>query len=142
MSSVREILLAKKTELSAELVPLFATCTKLRKALAEAEGRIAALNGELSEIHFALKAMDEAQAKAGHLTIMQAVLEILKHRPDGMTSQEILAEINKQYFDGTVVRHSLSPQLSRLKDRHKKIELRGNRWFRSSDEPTLFATKS
>jgi hypothetical protein len=61
------------------------------------------------------------------------------HENDGMTAMEILAEINTRYFGGRIVRPSLSPQLSRLKDRDRKIELRGNRWFPLPSEPTLFS---
>jgi hypothetical protein len=69
---------------------------------------------------------------------MQAVLAVLEHKPNGMTALEILDEINAKYFNGTIVRTSLSPQLSRLKNRYEKIELRGNRWYRLPEEPMLF----
>lgn len=73
---------------------------------------------------------------------LEAVLEVLKLNPEGMTALEILAEINRRYFDGKIVRTSLSPQLSRLKDRDHKIVLRGNRWYSLAEQPTLFTPKS
>jgi chromosome segregation ATPase len=135
------MLLARKEELVSKMTPLFAETARLRKNLVEADGKITELQGELKQIALALKALDEAEAKRKPITIMEAVLEILRRQPNGMTAQEILAELNEKYFDGQIARHSLSPQLSRLKDRDKKLELRGNRWFRLPDEPTLFAPK-
>jgi hypothetical protein len=138
MSTVREILLARKAEISSAMGPMFEECTRFRKSLIEAEGKVAAAQDELKQIETALKALDEAQTKRANPTIMQAVLEVLSHKPDGMTAKEILAEINAKYFGGRIERHSLSPQLSRLKDRDEKIELHGDRWIRLPDEPSLF----
>lgn len=142
MSTVREMLQAKHEEVRAKLSPLFERVTELRKGLIVAEGQIATLHAELKEIELAMRALDEAQKKSGKFTIMQAVMEVLKDKPGGMTALDILAEINLRFFDGTVQRHSLSPQLSRLKDRDHKIELRGDRWIRLPDEPGLFTPKS
>ncbi|KGJ65713.1 hypothetical protein BJA5080_08307 [Bradyrhizobium diazoefficiens SEMIA 5080] len=72
---------------------------------------------------------------------MEAVLEVLNHKPNGMTALEILDEINAKYFGGTIVRTSLSPQLSRLKNRDGKLELRGDRWYRLPEEPELFSDR-
>jgi predicted nuclease with TOPRIM domain len=136
------MLAAKEQEVRAKLAPLHERSTELRKELVSAEGQIATLHSQLREIELAIKALDEAQKKSGKLTIMQAVLEVLKGKSEGLTALEILAEINQRYFDGTVRRHSLSPQLSRLKDRDHKIDLRGDRWVRLPDEPGLFTPKS
>jgi hypothetical protein len=141
MGGVRDMLLARKKEISAKVAPLFIETARLRKSLIETEGIITELAGELRQIDTALKALDTAAAKKKPITIMEAVLEILRDKPNGMTAQEILAELNEKYFDGKIARHSLSPQLSRLKDRRKKLELRGNVWFRLPDEPSLFAPK-
>jgi hypothetical protein len=63
---------------------------------------------------------------------------VLKDHPDGMTALEILHEINTRYFAGRIERTSLSPQLSRLKDRDGKIVLKGNRWLLLPEAPQLF----
>lgn len=47
-------------------------------------------------------------------TIKEAVIDILKPGPKGMTAVDILAEINRRY-NADYPRTSLSPQLSRLK---------------------------
>jgi hypothetical protein len=138
MSSVRDLLLKQKAAIGSKLEPLLADRARLREQLMNTSDAIAVLSEELQQIQTALRAVEESQLKSGHLTIMDAILEVLDGKPDGMTAQEILAEINVKYFDGTIARASLSPQLSRLKDRDKKVELRGNKWCRLSDEPNLF----
>lgn len=89
----------------------------------------------------ALLAVDKAEANTNKPKIMEAVLEVLRDREDGMTALEILAEINTRYFGGRIARSSLSPQLSRLKDKHGKIDLRGNKWFLLPQQPTLFVDR-
>jgi uncharacterized protein HemY len=131
----------RKKELSSKLEPLFSETVVLRKRLVELDGIISVLKGEFRQVETLLKKLDEDDAKKRPITIMEAVLEILRDKPNGMTAQEILAELNEKYFDGKIARHSLSPQLSRLKDRDKKLELRGNVWFRLPDEPSLFTPK-
>jgi hypothetical protein len=98
MGSVREMLLARKQEIGTKVAPLFSESTRLRKALIENESAISVLHGELKQIDTALKALDDADAKRKPITIMEAVLEILRHKPAGMTAQEILAELNEKYF--------------------------------------------
>jgi predicted nuclease with TOPRIM domain len=138
MSTTRDILLSRKSELVAQLPAMAEKFTELRKTLIDMEAQFGAHQKELEAIDEALKKLAEPEATAGPITIMQAVLEVLNHKPQGMTALEILDEINEAYFNGTIVRTSLSPQLSRLKNRDKKIELRGNRWYRLPKEPTLF----
>ena len=132
---------ARKKELASKLEPLFAEMLGLRKKLVELDGTISVLKNEFRQIEALLKKLDEDDAKKRPITIMEAVLEIMRDKPNGMTAQQILAELNEKYFDGNIARHSLSPQLSRLKDRDKKLELRGNVWFRLPDEPSLFTPK-
>jgi chromosome segregation ATPase len=141
MSNVRDLLQARKEEVVAKMAPLYETCTRLRKELVQTEGRIVGLQDELKQVETAMKALDDAAARKKPPTIMEAVVEILRNRQGGMTAREILTELNEKYSDGKIARHSLSPQLSRLKDRDSRLELRGDRWFLLPDEPTLFAPK-
>jgi hypothetical protein len=138
MSNVRDLLMAQKSEIMGKLELRMNERNDLWAKVMTVEGGIADLRAELQKVDLALKAVDDGRATNRPPTIMQAVLEVLKSKPDGMTAQEILAEINTKYFDDRIVRPSLSPQLSRLKDRDKKIELRGNRWFRLPEQPSLF----
>jgi hypothetical protein len=142
MSKLRDLLLNQKSEISAKVVPLVAEVARMKEALATKQSLLEGLRLELEQIHSALKAVESAEAKNRQITIMEAVLNVLNENPQGMTALEILAEINTRYFGGSLRRTSLSPQLSRLKDRDKKIELRGNVWFRLPDEPSLFSPKS
>ncbi len=141
MSTVREILAKRKEEIVAKLGPLHDEMTRLRRALVDAQAKLAELNDELRQTESALKAVDDDAAKKKPPTIMEAVIEIMRSKPTGATAREILTELNARYFDGKIARHSLSPQLSRLKDRDKKLELRGDRWFLLPEEPSLFAPK-
>jgi hypothetical protein len=140
MSKLRNLLLDERSEILRKAEPLTADIARLREMLTQKQAELAEWNGMLEQINSALKAVDETEARTNKPSIMEAVLEVLKdHEVDGMTAMEILAEINTRYFGGKLLRSSLSPQLSRLKDRHKKIELRGNRWFPLPSEPTLFS---
>jgi hypothetical protein len=143
MNEVSQILLRKKDELSAKLPSLEVQRDRHRSAWAQTQSEIAGIQEELRRIDLALKTLEDEDARSARPTIMQAVLEVLKSKPEGMTALEILAEINERYFDGKILRTSLSPQLSRLKDRDRKITLRGNRWYLAGEEePTLFTSKS
>jgi predicted nuclease with TOPRIM domain len=137
MSTTRELLLSRRNELAEVLPAMAEEWQALRTALIAMQGRLNALQKELATIDEALKKLEPEETQ-GPITIMQAVMEVLNHKTNGMTAIEILDEINAAYFNGTIVRTSLSPQLSRLKNRDKKIELRGNRWYALPKEPTLF----
>jgi hypothetical protein len=132
---VRQVLLERRSELMASVTPLVSEIVRLREELSAKIGEANALNSELDQINAAIRAM-EVETK-NLPTIMQAVLEVLREHPDGMTALEILAEINTRYFGGRIERTSLSPQLSRLKDRDGKIDLRGSKWLLLPEQPTL-----
>lgn len=99
----------------------------LRLELNEKQQQLASLTSYVERIDRAIAALGEKQAP--YVSIMDAVMEVLADRQEGMTANEILGEINARFFGGKVARSSLSPQLSRLKNRDHKIELRGNKWF-------------
>ncbi len=135
------MLLTRRNELDTQLRGMADEFQGLRDFLIKVQTRLNAARKELETIDEALKKLEEPEATGGPITIMQAVMEALSHKPNGMTALEILDEINAAHFGGTIVRTSLSPQLSRLKNRDKKIELRGNRWYALPKEPTLFESK-
>jgi hypothetical protein len=137
MSTARDLLLNRRSEITGKVAPLIADIARLKETLAVRQRELAAWNAELDQIQSALRAIEETEAKS-RLTIKQAVLEVLKDHPEGMTALEILAQINTRYFGGDIPRTSLSPQLSRLKDNDQKIELTGNKWFLRPQEPSLF----
>ena len=139
MSNVRDLLEARRTAIDAAMQPLYQEHELRREKLIETETQLLKLRDERAEIEKLLKSMGDQQAP--RITIMEAVMATLDHKPEGMTAQEILAEINAKYFGGKLVRHSLSPQLSRLKDREKKIELRGDRWIKLPEQPSLFVRR-
>lgn len=118
--------------------PLEAEIKSLRFELHGKQRELATLASDVERINRAIAAIEE-EDNSSYISIMDAVMAVLEDRTEGMTANEILAEINARYFGGKIVRSSLSPQLSRLKNRDKKIELRGNRWFALPAEPNLFA---
>lgn len=100
---------------------------ELRSAMFEKQKSAAQINREIEKISLALTALTST---ADHTpTIMEAAVDALLDRPDGMTSNDLLEHLNAKFFNGTLVRTSLTPQLSRLKNRDKKIQRRGKKWF-------------
>jgi chromosome segregation ATPase len=141
MGSAREILEARRAALSAELEPLNAKRDEFFHGMVDVTEKISHVEKEIAEIETALKSLADSQGKSQRIPIMQAILEVLRDKPQGMTAREILVELNAKYFGGELQRHSLSPQLSRLKDRDKKIEYRAERWIRLPDQPSLFTKR-
>lgn len=101
------------------------------KREAEIKELRAALLGELRELKAAKEAIGgvSAATPSGKLdgrdsrpTIKRMVLETLEKRGKCGTSEEIISWI-KEDFGQEVVRSSLSPQLSRLKEADKKLNL-------------------
>jgi chromosome segregation ATPase len=140
MSKARDLLLNRRSEISGKVTPLVADIARLRETLAAKQSELSEWNAELEQIHSALRAIEETETKS-QLTIKQAVVEVLKDHREGMTALEILAEINTRYFGGRLLRTSLSPQLSRLKNDDGKIELRGNNWFLLPQQASLFVER-
>jgi hypothetical protein len=136
--TTRELLEARQKALSDRLDELFARYDPAMQVVREITNELTAAAKELDEVGRAIKALDDEQAKGNRIKIMDAVLETLARNPLGMTAKEILEELNSKYYGGKLMRHSLSPQLSRLKDRDKKIEYRNERWIRLPDQPSLF----
>ena len=141
MSTAREILEARKAALSAALQPLNAKRDEYFHGMIAVTEKIGEVEKEIAQIDVALKSMGESPNQSQRTPIMKAILEILKDKPQGLTAKEILVELNAKYYGGHLMRHSLSPQLSRLKDRDKKIEYRNERWIRLPEQPTLFEPK-
>jgi hypothetical protein len=142
MNQIREMLLMQRTEFTEKLRPTLRECGELQTQLDVKLEQVRVLKLSISQIDTAIAAIDAAEVKRGNSRrpkIMDVVLGILDRAPNGLTAREIMTEINTRNLLGEpILRHSLSPQLSRLKDRDKKIELRGDKWFRLPDEPLLF----
>jgi hypothetical protein len=138
MATTRELLETRKEALHAQLDELVSSYQVILKSLNEITDKVTAATKELKEIERAINALDDEKAKSSRIKIMDAVLETLSRNPMGMTANDILAELNAKYYGGKLKRHSLSPQLSRLKDRDKKIEYRDERWVRLPAQPSLF----
>jgi hypothetical protein len=141
---VKDLLIEQRKHFMERLLPALDEVAELQKKLQVQNDAVRVLQMSIEQVDAAIDAINKTEAKStsARPRIMQVVLEILERAPNGMTAREIMKEINSRAILGKPIqRHSLSPQLSRLKDRDKKIELRGDRWYRLPAEPTLFAPK-
>src|SRR5438132_7723244 len=113
---------------------LLALVQPARAQIADLQAKIAGYERELSELEHAAKAIGMVnglqktrQSKPRTTpTIKDAVLQVLRDRPEGLVALDILREINDRFELG-IKRPSLSPQLTRLK-RAGKITNDGMVW--------------
>lgn len=136
MSELQLFLRNRQKELQAEYEPLLEKRRQLLHDVEEISRRLELLKRELNEITKAEQAIkgEEAEEK-GKPTIKQAVMKVLEHTKRPMTAQEILLAINERFFDGKIPRSSLSPQLSRLDHKDRRILFDRGRWaLRSKNE--------
>ena len=130
MTTVRDFLESRRAKLLIEMRPLEAATAELRAQLSAQDGKLRVLANELNDVQKALHALGKnEQASDTYISIKDAILRVLAKEPNGMTSAEILAAINDQFFNGTLMRTSMSPQLARLKNDDEKIRQRGERYF-------------
>tara|TARA_R110002094_G_scaffold210256_1_gene180633 strand:- start:69 stop:554 length:486 start_codon:yes stop_codon:yes gene_type:complete len=112
------------------------------------KAQIKALRGELADLKLAKSALDSSEsatstnksATANTKTIKEMVRDVLKSAHTGLTSTEILTEINTPP-DQHVERTSLSPQLSRMKEQGE-VKLIDNMWFLTDGPDFDFADKN
>jgi hypothetical protein len=109
--------------------PLEATASDLRSKLAATDAKLRALTSEAADIDKALHALGKRETAKASVTIKQAILQLLGEAPNGLSSQELLTAMNDRFFDGALVRTSMSPQLARLKNDDHKIRQRGDKYF-------------
>jgi len=129
MSALRDYLEKRQSEIRKQMEPLEAAIASLRSQLATADAQLRGLANEAAEVERALQAIGRKESRSATVTIKDAVLTVLGEAPQGMSSNEILAALNERFFDGTLRRTSMSPQLSRLKNGDQKIKRRGDRYF-------------
>jgi hypothetical protein len=121
-------------ERAAELERLLDPLRRQQEEIAE---KIRAYESELGELQNAAKAigivnrlhkpLGITRKATPPLSIKEAVIEVLRDYPDGLIALDILAKINER-FSMKLVRTSLSPQLSRLKQYDHKIEYDAGVW--------------
>lgn len=119
-------LVSKMKKLAEEIIPLEGELRDVRRAL------IAVREGGPQE---RVSAADEFEpvnidefARYRSLSMKQLTLKALKeHFRDGATAQQLLAHFHDAYGRTDIVRSSLSPQLTRLKNSYK-VAREGNIW--------------
>ena len=130
MTGLRDFLEKRREEIRKKMEPLEAANESLRTQLGANESKLQALATELNDVEKALRAIGKkTTSETSVVTIKDAILQILGGAPGGLTSREILMALNERFFDGTILRTSMSPQLTRLKNNDRKIRQRGDRYF-------------
>lgn len=128
---LKEFILRRREQIRSEGTPLWKRRAEIADQLKEVDAKIAELTTEWEDLKKAGTAINlpphaESEPKPTEvaeatpvrqplLTIKEAILKVLEAKPEGMPSPEILDAINTQFFNGSIVRTSFSPQLSRLK---------------------------
>ena len=109
--------------------------------------RKAALRRELAELEAAERIYKESGADSDRSLsfnfvsavekrpkIKEAVLQLLREvYPNSLTALEILDRLNRRWWNGSLKRTSLSPQLSRLKE-DQEVESRSGKWILNSQD--------
>src|ERR1700674_4708099 len=122
MSKLQDFIFRRRKELTEALAPML-------DERAQLDSKILRLKKELSDLNQAAKAIGLEEQRpelplaaeppaAQPPNIKEAVLSVLQDYPNGLTALDILANVN-QRFDLGIIRPSLSPQLSRLKQEGK-----------------------
>jgi hypothetical protein len=129
MAGLRDFLENRREAIRKEMEPLEAATESLRAELSANDTKLQALADELSDVEKALRAIGIKVASETPVTIKTAILRILGDAPGGLTAREVLIALNERYFDGTLLRTSMSPQLARLRHDDHKIRRRDGKYF-------------
>lgn len=133
----------RMAELKAAGEPLLKQRLALRKELEQVEAQLESISAEWRELEKAQNAIgrprkpEPSRAAPTTLTIKDAILKVLEDHPTGLNANDILREINTKFFDGTIERTSFSPQMSRLKNKDRKVVQRGDLYFKKAEGPAF-----
>lgn len=117
MANIRDILSARKAEIKA-----------LQAQLKQELQDILAAESAMSPIADKEPVIKLRKGRGSQFTLKDMVINVLKDHKTGADALKIL-ELIKSKYGIDVKRESLSPQLSRLKNDDKLLELRGSDWF-------------
>jgi hypothetical protein len=130
MADLKDFIAKRAREIEELLEPL-------RRQGMELQAKIKAYERELSDLRNAAKAIGIANRLETPLgvtrkasppqTIKEAALDVLQDHPKGLIALDILAKINER-FSPSLIRTSLSPQLSRLRQ-DGKLEYHDGIWL-------------
>ena len=131
----RAALWTKLEQLRAEARPLEEELAQVDRGIAAMRGQaVLSPNGNDASRNAMAYHAREANPEAQHLTIKQLVMKALRdHLAEGATSNELLDFFASEWGRNDVMRTSLSPQLTRLKEAGE-IELRGKVWHKRERE--------
>jgi chromosome segregation ATPase len=130
MSGLRDYLERRRDEIREQMAPLEAANENLRAQLSANNRQLMDLASELSEVEKAIRAITGRKVPLDtSITIKDAVLRVLRDTPEGLAAHEILIALNERFFDGRLLRTSMSPQLARLRRDDRKIIRRNGKYF-------------
>lgn len=137
MTDLRDFIKRRRKEIEREGQPLAARRQELEDEMRRIDQRFAEMRLEWTELEKAAKAIalevdsqiePAVEGRKPSVTIKEGILKLLADVDGGMTSQDILHNINQRYFQGKIERTSFSPQLSRLKG-EGRITSQGSLYF-------------
>ncbi len=128
MNEVRDYLEQQLQKTRKERAPLEDAAAKMRRELAATDARIKVLLKAETDLERAIGALGKQQRRKTEVTIKEAILKALADAPHGLTSNELVSALNEKFFDGALERTSMSPQLTRLKNKDRKIRSKGDRY--------------
>lgn len=117
MANIREILATRKAEIKA-----------LQAQLKQEMQDILAAEAAMSPSLDGSPVVKMRKGRGSQFTLKDMVINVLREFKTGADALKIL-ELIKEKYGIDVKRESLSPQLSRLKNDDKLLELRGSDWF-------------
>lgn len=127
MDEVRDYLEAKLQAARKERGPLEDAAAKMRRELGSTDAKIKQLLKTEADLERAIQALGKRQRMKSEITIKDAILLLLADAPQGLTSNELLTALNDRFFR-ELERTSMSPQLTRLKNKDRKIRSKGDRY--------------
>jgi hypothetical protein len=143
MTGLRDFIEKRMAAIKTEGEPLRDRRTAIMAELATINARLDAMGAEWQDLLKAAGAIgadqDQEQPRrpSSGPTIKEAILKVLLEHPNGMKAGDLLTEINTRFFDGQIERTSFSPQMSRLKNKDRKIIQRGELYFGKREGPAF-----
>ena len=132
MKDLRIFLNSRRNELLETIKPLEAEIAAKQRQLDTFRKELADIDRAASAIGMVNGLRQPTPSEKSKPTIKEAALSVLRRNPAGLAALDILRQINEQ-FQMSIVRSSLSPQLSRLKA-DKLIRQDGIVWLISKNK--------
>lgn len=136
MTQLRDFIEKQRRGLQQKAHPIEQRRKALQAELQQLDDQMAVIQREWEELEKAQHAIGKPKPEPhGSITIKDAILLILKDEPRGMEASAILNELNRRW-NVSIERTSFSPQMSRLKNKDRKVIQKGKLYFLKREGPT------